>query len=272
MNIKYERQLLQCENLLSFLTMFFGLSPKEQLSVFTHYSILYKGTKLYRIRKDDGKTDFQNPEAWLPPPADKVGRGRFNEKNESILYVATDLTWLEREVGLKQGEPYYLATYTCNHTFQVGSLLNPNSKIANILHLVAGSIQSSSSLTSEELKEFNKTPDLHIPLKNIIGNLAAKYYIHKEIKNLYKITNKIGKLILTHHSNGIRYASAFNPFELTTNRTIITLDKLKDANFALTETGRKNIEFVSAEPRCYKVNYDLKPFFEVVNENNYLYR
>lgn len=267
MDIKYVNQLLQCKNLLSFLTMFFGLSPKEQRSIFTHNSTLVEGTKLYRIRKDDGKTDFQNPEAWLPPPADKVGKGRFNEKNEPILYVATDLTWLEREVGLEQGDPYYLATYTCKRTFRVGCLLNPNNKIANILHLVARSIPSSSSLTSEERKEFNKTTGPHISLKNIIGNPAASYYIHKEIKNLYDITNKIGKLVLAHNNNGIRYASAFNPFELAVNGTMFTLDGLKDANYALTETGRKNIEFVSAEPRCCQIDYDLKPLFEYINEN-----
>lgn len=266
MNSKYENQLLQCKNINEFLTMFFGLSKKEQSSVLGNDYTIAKGTVLYRIRKDDGKTDFNAPEAWLPPPAKFVKQGRFNEKNEQILYAASDSHWLEREVSLKQGEYYYLASYVCKEDFKVGSLLNSNNKICNILHCVAKSIENSSCLTENELEEFNKITYKYMRPKDIILDMQASYYIHKELKNLYNITNKIGKLVLSHNSNGIRYCSAFEPFELTGGGITFTLDGLQRANFALTEKGRQNIDFEKAERKSCNLEYTLDVFFKTMNE------
>ena len=77
-NSKYENRILQCKSLHEFVTMFFGLSKKEQISVFENDYTIAKGTELFRIRKDDGKTDFNVPEAWLPPPIHLTRQGRFN--------------------------------------------------------------------------------------------------------------------------------------------------------------------------------------------------
>lgn len=266
MDNKYKNRLLQCEDLSTFLAMFFGLSKKEQLSIFKNDFTINKGTTLYRVRKDDGRTDFQSPEAWMPPPADKISKGRFNDKNEQILYVSSVYDWLEREVSLKLGDSYYLATYVCKKSFKVGSLLSENNIIGDILHCVARSIESSSCLTGEEQEEFNKIKPINITSQNIILNLQAPFYIHKEIKKLYDITNKIGKLVLSNNKNGIRYSSAFDPFELTGGGTVFTLDGLQRANFALTEEGRKNIEFVKAERKICNLDYSLDVFFKVQNE------
>ena len=255
MNSKYERQLLQCEDLSTFFAMFFGLSKKEQNTIFKNDFTITKGNTLYRVRKDDGKTDFHSSEAWLPPPTDKISKGRFNEKNEPILYVSSVSDWLEREVSLKQGEPYYLATYICIESFKVGTLLSANNIIGDILHCVVRSVESSACLTDDELSEFNKIKSLRITPRNIILNLKAPFFIHKEIKDLYDITNKIGKLVLSNNKNGIRYSSAFDPFELTGGGTVFTLDGLQRANFALTEEGR-----------ICKLDYSLDVFFKVQNE------
>lgn len=266
MNSKYENQLLQCKNINEFLTMFFGLSKKEQISVLGNDYTITKETVLYRIRKDDGKTDFNAPEAWLPPPANIVKQGRFNEKNEQILYVASDSHWLEREVSLKQGEYYYLASYVCKKDFKVGSLLNSNNKISNILHCVAKSIENSSCFTEIELKEYNTEILTNITPQSIILDPLASFYIYKEVKKLYRITNKIGKLMIDKNNNGIRYCSAFEPFELTGGGVTFTLDGLQRANFALTEKGRQNIEFVKAERKCCTLDYSLDVFFKVFKE------
>ncbi len=266
MNEKYYQQLLNCENLITFFTMFFGLGKKEQYSVLGFDYRLTKETKLYRIRRDDSKTDFHSPEAWLPPPLDKVSQGRFNGKNDQILYVASDPLWLEREVSLKQGEKYFLATYNCKHDFTVGTLLNPNNAICNILHCVAKSIESSSCLTADELTELNKYTFTYERVKEIIFNMHAPFYIYREVKKLYDLTNKIGKLVLSHNSNGIRYCSAFDPIEFTIEGTVFTLDGIQHTNFALTETGRQNIEFIKAEQRTCSLEQSLSLFFKTLNE------
>ena len=267
MNSKYENRILQCKSLHEFVTMFFGLSKKEQISVFENDYTIAKGTELFRIRKDDGKTDFNVPEAWLPPPIHLTKQGRFNQKDQQILYVASDPLWLEREVALKKGDDYYLATYICKKSFNVGTLLN-NNKIANILHCIAKSIENSSCLTESELKELDKGTYEHMKPQDIILDMRASFYIHKELKNLYDITNKIGELVLSHNSNGIRYCSAFDPCELTGGGIIFTLNGLQYANFALTEKGRQNIEFVKAERKSCNLTQTLDVFLKSMNETN----
>ena len=72
------------------------------------------------------------------------------------------------------------------------------------------------------------------------------------IPNLYDITNKLGKLVLKKNDNGIRYSSAFVPIELSGAKQIATLDGMEYGNYALTEKGYENIEFLSAEKKSAK--------------------
>ena len=96
-----------------------------------------------------------------------------------------------------------------------------------------------------------------------MNDYLSVFYIDRLIKNLYDVTNKIGRLILRNNGNGIRYSSAFEPIELSGCNTILTLDGIEHGNFALTEQGIKNIRFESVEERKYKQEYDLSLMIEV---------
>lgn len=119
---RFEKQLLQCKSLDEFVTMFFGLSKQQQMSVLGDEIRLPKGTELYRVRKDEGTPLIRENDWWLPP-ADKVKKGRFNYPKKPVLYVGTMDFILPREIGLNVNEKYYLAKYECKEDIRVGSLL-----------------------------------------------------------------------------------------------------------------------------------------------------
>ena len=142
MSPEHENCLMKCDSINHFLTMFWGLSFSEKLSILGNDYYIPQGTKLYRIRKADNKTNFESPKAWMPPPVECVKQGRFNADKCSVLYVASDPDWLEREVCLKKGDIYYLAKYVCDKDFSVGTLLNANSQVCSVLHCIAKAVET----------------------------------------------------------------------------------------------------------------------------------
>lgn len=71
MERRFEKQLLQCKSLDEFVTMFFGLSKQQQMSVLGDEIRIPKGTRLYRARKYEG-TPLTHENDWWLPPTDKV--------------------------------------------------------------------------------------------------------------------------------------------------------------------------------------------------------
>ena len=266
MSPEHENCLMKCDSINHFLTMFWGLSFSEKLSILGNDYYIPKGTKLYRIRKDDNKTNFESPEAWMPPPVDCVKQGRFNADKCPILYVASDPIWLEREVCLKQGDIYYLATYVCEKDFSVGTLLNANSQVCSVLHCIAKAIENTNSLTDIEIEYLNKNRIFKLTPRNCILNLKSPFIIHEFIRDIYKQTNKIGELVLRKNHNGIRYCSAYEPLESIGGGEIFTLDGVKRANYALTRESLSNIRFISAERKECTLDFSLEVFFRTMNE------
>ena len=111
MDREKENRLLAGKSINEFLTMFFDYEISEQLSIFDESTTIKAGRFLYRARKDDGKTNFYNSEQWTMPPAECVEQGRLNEKNKPVLYVASDEYLCGREIGLRDGDKYYLANF-----------------------------------------------------------------------------------------------------------------------------------------------------------------
>ena len=138
---RFEKQLLQCKSLDEFVTMFFGLSKQQQMSVLGDEIRLPKGTELYRVRKDEG-TPLIHENDWGLPPADKVKKGRFNYPKKPVLYVGTMDFILPREIGLNVNEKYYLAKYECKEDIRVGSLLESHNRITCLLHKMAREIKN----------------------------------------------------------------------------------------------------------------------------------
>ena len=110
MHNKYIEKLINCKSLDEFVTMFFGLSLCEKLSVLGDDMIVPKGTIFYRARKDEGRPLEDENEWWLPPQ-EVVTKGRFNKAKSPVLYLGTEDFLLPREIGLKPNENYYLARY-----------------------------------------------------------------------------------------------------------------------------------------------------------------
>ena len=245
-----------------FLDTFFSQPMIMQKRHFRTYVTIKKGTKLYRLRREDG-SDLLNPKAWGLAPKEKVTQGRFNKEKEPLLYVATSNTVLGREIRLKDDEVYYEAIYECKKDFQVGSLFSSDGIIPMLLHKISLSIESDSCLLDNEL---NKLQD-KIVLNNVSDVLDfefSPFYIYSIIDNLYDYTNKIGRAAM--NENGLRYASIYEPFELSGGKLIFTSNGIENGNIVLTEEGIKNIEFLSAERKVYKNSVDLSMYIDMINK------
>lgn len=91
-------------------------------------------------------------------------------------------------------------------------------------------------------------------LFQISEDLLASLYIYKMLPNLYDATNKIGKIVLANNKCGIRYASVFEPIELSGTPKIVTLDSVENGNYVLMQEGFKNIKLDSVEKKtCGKL-------------------
>lgn len=252
MTQEMEYRLLSCKSLSEFLTMFFGLTMNHKLSVFSEEVYIEKGTALYRIRQIDDEKNPNDPKEWEPVPVKYAKQGRFNEKGESVLYVASAPDVLEREVRLKENDKYYLAKYVCKESFKVGSFLGVNNQVNTLIHKIAMSVAGSDDMTETEeelMDEYYKWAK-NKSLFDLSVDMLASLYIYRMIPDLYDVTNRFGKLVLKKNDNGIRYSSVFVPFELSGTPQIVTLDGMEYGNYVLTQKGYKNIELSSVEKKA----------------------
>lgn len=270
MRYEIEEKLYNCSTLYEFLTMFFSLGSIEKKSLFDESITIPEGALFYRIRRAESFTlsNYDDPKEWGPVPKEKARRGRFNAENESVLYVATDSWILPREVRLEENEEYYLAHYRCKQTFSVGSFFKLNSRVNSLLHKVAMSLSNENDLFESErglLERYvpdvmKKTPE------DLFYDQLAPLYIHKLVPDLYDVTYRLGKIVLSNNACGIRYASAFAPLELSGTPVVVTLAGSQNGNYALTEKGYSNLEFISAERKMCHNEFKLDTFIEEVGK------
>lgn len=244
--------------------MFFGYGINEQLSVLDESMIIKTGMYLYRARKDDGKTNFYDSKQWTMPPNEYVKQGRLNEKYKPVLYVASEEYLCGREIGLRDGDKYYLARYKCEKDFSVGTLFCGHSMVNTILHRIVMAVKTE-NLTENERINLQKyhIGEYKTSIQEILNDYLSVFYIDRLVKNLYDATNKIGRLVLHNNENGIRYSSVFEPIELSGGYEILTLNGEGHGNYALTEHGIKNIRLESVEEKIYKQECDLALMIEV---------
>ena len=270
MKNEVEAKLLKCKSINEFLAMFFGLSLKDRLSVFEEIVEIKQGAYFYRARSADGFKDsnYKDVKEWGLAPKRLVKQGRFNRANNPVLYVASDSITLGREINLKNGEDYYIAQYKCKKDFKVGTFLGKNSLVNMLIHKIAMSIHSEKELTDEEnvlIESYYK--HLHIEsIEGIATDMLASLYIHKLVRNLYDVTNKLGKILLMNNECGIRYSSVYAPIELSGANKIITFNDIEYGNYALTEKGYANIELINVEKQTYKDDLDMQAMIEVFSE------
>ncbi len=259
MTIEMEGKLYNCNSISEMLTMYFGLGMKEKLSIFNEEITIPKGTEFYRVRKVEGfnNPDYKDPNEWGPVPKQYATKqGRFNEIGESVLYVASDPDFLEREVRVKVGEDYYLAKYKCKKAFKVGTLFGYDNLINSLLFRIAISVAGSEELSEKEnnlIEEYyNKKKDK--TWQEQTRTLLAPFYMHKLLPNLYDTTNKIGRIIRSKYDCGFRYSSVYFPVELSGGSQVLTLNGAQYGNYVLTPKGCENIELVEViRKTCEKV-------------------
>ena len=266
-----EEKLLNCKNLKEFADMFLGLPYQEKLSIFNKDLTIPKGMMFYRIRRKDS---FKNPnindsKEWEPVPADIAPKGRFNREKESVIYVASSPDILERELNIKKNEKYYLAKYVCQKGFTVGTTLGNTGLVNTLIHKILMSVCDSGDFTESENQLIDTYFNSHgsIVPNTIWQDMLSPLYIHKLIPDLYDVTNKIGKLIISKYENGFRYSSAYHsPLEFSGGLQIFTLDGVEYGNFIFTHTGFSNIKFISAEEKICTSPTSLDVMIQTISE------
>lgn len=81
-----------------------------------------------------------------PVPLKYAKQGRFNADGLSVLYIASSSEYLGREVGLEEGEEYYLAKYVCTKSFWVRTFLSTNNYGNAVMHKIAMSVADDTDL------------------------------------------------------------------------------------------------------------------------------
>lgn len=71
MEKRFVKKLMRCKTVDEFMTMFFGMSLQQKLSVLGDEILIPKDTILYRARKDEG-TPLIKESDWDLPPEEKV--------------------------------------------------------------------------------------------------------------------------------------------------------------------------------------------------------
>ncbi len=265
-----EFRLMECKSISEFLTMFFGLGKKEKQSVFSERMFIKKGTEFFRVRRVKGfnNSNIFDVNEWGPVPSKIAKQGRFNADGQSVLYLASSSEYLGREVGLEEGEEYYLAKYVCTKPFWVGTFLSTNNYVNALMHKITMSVADDTDLTVRERKlieDYFEQGKLG-SLCNIAVNPLASLFLHRMINNLYDVTNKLGQTVMEKEERGIRYSSVYVPIEFSGGPQILTLDGVEYGNFVLTEKGYENIELCSVEKKKYEPSEDLSKLIEVFIE------
>ena len=187
------------------------------------HSVIKKGTKLYRVRKYDDKTDFSNPSQWGPPPNGRENRA--NKQGEKALYCNFSPMACVIETHIKHNEKYVLGTYICTEDIPVGSFIDVSSRnikkffaaIALNAMLIAPSRSDDNSLVLERLdKEFGVIMPNDIDFKRIQEDefvLPFLFAVMNQKDQYYKITNNICNVLKKQYPMGIRYSSCYFPVE-----------------------------------------------------------
>lgn len=244
------KKLMNTNSLDEFFIMYFGLSYKDKQDAFGDEFVVPNGTILYRARKDNGVALIDETDWWMPPE-EYAGRGRFNSEQKPILYLSTMDFILPREIGLNINDSYYLSKYRVKSSFRVGSLLKTDDIVNYVLHKVAIAIEDDSKLAGEERKLISSITDKLKPW-DIVNDFTSSFYLYHDLKkDLYDITNKIADLVLSKNPCGIRYCSCYVPIEMSGGPQILTLNGEVEGNYALTNEGIRNLEWIEAEKRVY---------------------
>ncbi|MBO3424406.1 hypothetical protein [Clostridium perfringens] len=260
--------LLEASNFFELIGNYITLS-KHDITFEYGKSVIPKGTKLYRIREYNSKTDFSNPSEWKAPP--NRPQNRANCQGQETLYLGSTENICLLETHIKKNEKYVLGVYEVVKDIQVGGYFSFDK--GNLLHNYSGTILNSfliaptrsernrelfsyldshySSLSLDDFKNMNE-------LKNNSLELPIKFGVFNKRDEYYNLTNKICDILSKSNPNGIRYSSCYIPLE-----TIGIA--CSDYNIALYHDGISKIKFIN-----YEIKTNINDFTGADILKNYL--
>lgn len=216
------------------------------------YSIIPKGTELYRIRRYDETIDFSNKKEWDPNP--KRTQNRLNRNGEQALYLGSNELVCLVETNIQKNEQYVLGRYITTSDIKLACFTDvapTESKWKFYAGIVLNSflIAPSRSDNNTELfslldSKFEKYIifDINIPFIVSKENIWLPFIIATTNKKdrYYEITNDLAKALKYRYSKGIGYSSCYFPLETCGIES-------NCFNVVLYESGLNNIQFVDCE-------------------------
>ena len=214
---KYE-VLCDCANLFDLVTNYIVLD-KFGVNFDFGTSVIKKGTKLYRIRRFNSNTDFNEPSQWTAPPLKP--QNRANKKGQEALYLGSTETICLFETHMQTGEKYALATYECIDDIEVGGFCLYKK---DLYHFIAG-VTLNACLIAPSRNEINK--ELFEYLDSFYGDLQPddirdwknnfdlplQFAVLNKRNQYYETTNCITDILRKQTPCGIRYSSCYLPME-----------------------------------------------------------
>jgi len=250
--LKYEN-LFFGSNLLDVVINYIFLSHIGIEFNFGH-QIIKKGTKLYRIRSFDEKTDFSKSKEWSFPPFKPENRA--NKEGEAALYLGTTENVCLLEAHIKEGQKYVLGEYIVEEDLVLGGFLDcedykkPSWYLAGVIlnaYLIAPSRSDKNKELFEMLDEVYK--DLTVNELQITEakkmSLPLKFGVINKRNEFYKTTNRIIEVIKSSYPDGISYSSCYIP--------VATIGIIcNNHNIVLYKSGMNKIRFERAEIKTSK--------------------
>ena len=237
--------LCDCANLFDLVTNYIVLD-KFGVNFDFGTSVIKKGTKLYRIRRFNSNTDFNEPSQWTAPPLKP--QNRANKKGQEALYLGSTETICLFETHMQTGEKYALATYECTDDIEVGGFCLYKK---DLYHFIAG-VTLNACLIAPSRNEINK--ELFEYLDSFYGDLQPddirdwknnfdlplQFAVLNKRNQYYETTNCITDILRKQTPCGIRYSSCYLPME--------TLGIVcSDFNVVLYKEGISKVKFIRAD-------------------------
>ena len=232
------------------------------------YTILPKGSILYRIRSYKSTTDYSDIKEWGPSPYKQ--QNRCNQEGETALYLGSSESICLLETNTKYGEQYAIARFEVVKDIELGGFIYIKPEESNWKKTVGSLLNSfliapSRSKNNEDVLKLldsvytDRNFD-DISLRDVIkGNLVLPFRIGaiNRREEYYKITNELCSVIKGKYPKGMRYSSCWIPFETVGI-------ECSEYNIVLYEEGLDSIRYLDYEIKTNTSKISQKSVAEVL--------
>lgn len=142
------------------------------VNMLSNFRKIHNGN-LYRVRTCESgclETMRKDSDAWNPPPEFVSRRGRLNNVNESLLYVAENVWTAVKEMKVKEYECFWLIVYNISEGISVIEIGEPvherNDAFSQVYNKIADLLR----------KEFTRDVKKDEEYEYRVSNAIAKFY------------------------------------------------------------------------------------------------